>query len=311
MSTMSMLARTMTVVATVALAVAACGANATPGQTSGSPGAQSVPPALRVGLIPNIAPEDQKAKYQPLGAYLGTALGRDVELFVASDYAGVVAALASDRIDVAYLGGLTYTQAELQVPLTPLVTEIDALTGTPQYDSAIVVAAESPWQTVQEVVKAKGSFAFGDPASTSGSLYPRVMLTEAGVTCDTVELTACPPLESVVFTGGHDATAQAVLSGSVDAGGVELRILKRLEAEGKVPAQALRVIGTTRVQGYPWVARSALGVDLTNRITEAFLAIQNPQLLDLLRATSYVRVTAADYEDVRTQGVALGLLKAS
>lgn len=289
----------------LALALSACGADDA-GDAAANDGA--LPATLRVGLIPNIAPEEQQAKYGPFGDYLADELGVEVELFVAADYAGVVAALSSERIDLAYLGGLTYAQAEQQADVTPLVTEIDQSTGTPQYESVIVVQEDSELDSVAELVEQGGSFAFGDPASTSGSLYPRVMLTNAGVECDTVTLTDCPPLESVTFTGGHDATAQAVLSGAVDAGGLELRVLRRLESDGTIPAGDLRVIETALVQGYPWVARTELGDAALKQLTDAFLDITDPGLLDLLRATEYVTVEAADYDDVRTQGVELGLL---
>lgn len=117
---------------TVLLAVevlAACGG--APAAPAGS-AATALPAVLRVGLIPNIAPERQRAAYAPFSDALGRALGVEVELFVAPSYAGVVTALAAGKLDVAYLGGLTYVQAEQQVPLTPLVTEVDQQTRTPR-----------------------------------------------------------------------------------------------------------------------------------------------------------------------------------
>ena len=69
----------------------------------------------------------------------------------------------------------------------------------------------------------------------SRSLYPRIMLVDAGANCDTKEMTKCPPLKSVAYTGGHDAAAQAVINGSADAAGLELRILRRLEKQGDRP----------------------------------------------------------------------------
>src|SRR5215207_1498677 len=82
------------------------------------------PDTLRVGLIPNQAPDRVRAQYQPFQAYLSEALGQAVELFVATDYAGVVEAMASEKLDLAYFGGLTYVQAELRVDLYPIVTEV-------------------------------------------------------------------------------------------------------------------------------------------------------------------------------------------
>lgn len=289
--------------------LAACGQ--APGDKPAAAEDGGVPDPLTVGLIPNIAPDEQRARYTPLQEYLEEALGVEVELFVASDYAGVVAAMAADRLDLAYFGGFTYVQAEQQVDVTPLVTEVDRETGTSRYVSAVVVRADSPYETLEDVLEAGGRFAMGDVASTSGSLYPRIMLTDAGADCDTRRLTACPPLEGVDFTGGHDAAAQAVLSGRADAAGLERRILNRLIAEDEVPADALRIVAEHEVEGYPWVARSALGEDAHEAITAAFLAIDDPDLLDLLRAESYVAVGADDYEEIRRRARELGLLEAA
>lgn len=280
--------------------------------TTGAPRAAApapLPATLRVGLIPNIAPEAQRAAYAPFAAELTRLLGVKVELFVAPSYAGVVTALAARRLDVAYLGALTYVQAEKQVALTPLVTEVDRDTGTPRYLSALVVPASSPARTAADVVRAGGAFAFGDPSSTSGSLYPRLMLEDAGARCSPTRLASCPPLTSVRFTGGHDATALAVAGGRADAGGLELRVLDRLVQKGIVRAGALRVVQTREVQGYPWVGRTALGAAALDRVRAAFLGLRDPALLDLLRARSYVPVTPGDYDEVRREAARLGLLR--
>ncbi|MEU4508298.1 phosphate/phosphite/phosphonate ABC transporter substrate-binding protein [Nonomuraea wenchangensis] len=290
------------VLLSVVLGLAGCGGS----QNSGG----GLPSPLRVGVIPNISPDSQRAQYEPFRAYLADRLKTDVELFVATNYAGVVAALVAGKLDVAYLGGLTMVQAEAQTKLVPLVTEVDRETGTPEYLSAIVVKEASPYKSTKDVVGAGGRFAFGDVSSTSGSLYPRVMITDAGARCDTGDLTRCPPLASVAFTGGHDAAAQAVLSGTVDAAGLELRILHRLEKQGSVPRGALRVVETRQVMGYPWVASDRLAQPVRQAVTDAFLAIKDPKLLDLMRAERYVAVSDADYQEVRQQASRLGLLTA-
>lgn len=286
-----------------AVVVGACGGS------GGSDSTGGLGP-LRVGLIPNISPEEQAARYAPLGEYLSAALGREVELFVATNYAGVVQAMASDRLDLAYFGGITYLQAEQLVDVIPLVTEIDRMTGTSRYLSAIVVRDDSPFRSLADLLAAGASFAMGDVASTSGSYAPRLMLIAAGARCDAGDLRICAPLSSVEFTGGHDAAAQAVLQGRTDAAGLELRILRRLESQGAVPAGALRVIAEVEVEGYPWVARAALGQETLDAIVAAFLAIDDPALLDLLRATSYTRVQAQDYDVMRREASEFGILAA-
>lgn len=288
------------------LLAGACGSAGEPDATASEAG--GVPDPFVVGLVPNVAPDEQRARYAEFGDYLEQALDVTVELFVASDYAGVVAAMASERLDLAYFGGVTYVQAEQQIDVVPLVTEIDRETSGPEYISAVVVREESPFADVEDVLEAGGRFAMGDVASTSGSLYPRIMLIDAGAECDPRRLNECPPLERVDFTGGHDAAVQAVLSGHADAAGVERRILNRLVEEGTVPEGALRIIDEREVMGYPWVARSALGADAHEAITSAFLDIDDPELLGLLRAESYTAVTADDYDEIRQRTAELGLL---
>jgi phosphonate transport system substrate-binding protein len=258
------------------------------------------PSTLRIGLVPNIAPDQQRALYKPFGDYIGDFLSMPIELFVATDYTGVVEALASDRIDLAYFGGVTYVQAEQRAQLLPIVTEVDIETSTTQYYSALITRADSVIQTVADISGKK--FAFGDINSTSGSLYPRVMLDRAGI-----GNFSDPNL--FVYTGGHDATTLAVVNGSVDAGGVEKRIMQRLIDAGRVDASEIRIIEQALVLGYPWCVRSALDPDLVESITVAFESISNPELLRLMRAERYARVTTSDYDEVRSEARRLGLLR--
>ena len=271
-----------------------------PGPAGGPPAQGERPSTLRVGLIPNQAPDRIRAQYQPFQEYLSQRLGMPVELFVATDYAGVVEALASDRLDVAYFGGVTYVQAEQRASLYPIVTEVDRETGTTKYYSAIIVPADSPVQTVAELRGRR--FAFGDISSTSGSLYPRIMLDRAG----SGDFTN-PQL--FVYTGGHDATVLAVANHTVDGGGVERRIMNRLFESGQADATSVRIVEQELVEGYPWCVRAALDPALVERVTTAFLDMQDPDLLRLMRAERYARVSAADYDEIRREAARLGLLR--
>lgn len=258
---------------------------------------------LRVGLIPNIAPEDQKAKYEPLRIYLEEVLGEEVELFVASSYTGVVQAMASGNLDIAYFGALTYVQALQQMELEPLITEIDRETGTDKYYSLIIANRETGIESMADL--AGKVFAFGDVSSTSGSLYPRKMLADAGYDWEK----DFAPIERVLYSGGHDATAKAVANGTADAGGIEGRILERLIRNGVVDGDAIVIIDRILVPGYPWAIAGSVSDERKERIAAAFLAIEDPELLDLLRAERYVRVGPEDYVEVIEAAVKFGLIE--
>jgi len=294
---MTLTRRTFIAAGVAALAAAAI----TPGRNAGaSPAREPVPATLRVGLIPNQAPDRIRAQYAPFGEYLSATLGQPVELFVATDYAGVVEAMASDRLDLAYFGGLTYIQAEKRLDLRPIVTEIDRETGTTQYYSALITHVDSDIQAAADIAGRK--FAFGDINSTSGSLYPRIMLDMAGIGDFTN-----PNL--FIYSGGHDATTLAVVNRTVDAGGVEKRIMQRLIDGGQADGSQIRIVQETLVQGYPWCIRSALDPEFAERVTQAFEAISDESLLKLMRAQSYARVGPADYDEARSEAHRVGLVR--
>ena len=279
----------------VSLVVVGCGGG---GGEQGS----SDPDPLRVGLIPNQNPESVEANYEPFGEYLSEQLGREVELTVPTSYGAVVEAMVNDELDLAYFGGLTYVQARNRGEVTPLVTEINPRTGDTTYRSVIIVPADSE---VQEVSELEGrDFAFGSVSSTSGSLYPAIMLRDAGIDYRT-------DLGNFNYTGGHDATAQAVSNGGVDGGGLEDRILYDLIEDGAVDGDSIRVIEESNaIEGYPWVVRNALSDELKEQIIQAYLNIDDPALLDLLRADGYEEVDASDYDYVEEQATELDLLTA-
>jgi phosphonate transport system substrate-binding protein len=191
---------------------------------------------------------------------------------------------------------------ERRAGVSPLVTEINPRTGDTTYHSVIIVPMDSGIQGVSELQGR--DFAFGSVSSTSGSLYPAIMLRDAGIDYRT-------DLGNFNYTNGHDATAQAVANGQVDAGGLEDRILYNLQDEGTVDADAIRVIEESEpIEGYPWVVRDALPEDLKMDIAQAFLDLDDPALLDLLRADGYERVEAEDYDYVEEQATQLDLLTA-
>lgn len=290
------------IVGTVVLLVVLMGCGGG-GSAGGGGGEESADPeVLRVGLIPNQNPESVEANYEPFGEYLSEQLGREVELTVPVSYGAVVEAMVNDELDLAYYGGLTYVQARKRGDVVPLVTEINPETGDTTYRSVIIVPAESE---IEEVSELEGrDFAFGSVSSTSGSLYPAIMLRNAGIDYRT-------DLGNFNYTNGHDATAQAVANGQVDAGGVEDRILYRLQDEGTIDRDSVRVIDESEpIQGYPWVVRNALTDDLKMDIAQAFLDIDDPAILDLLRAEGYERIEAGDYDYVEDQATELDLLTA-
>src|SRR5206468_3579997 len=112
-----------------------------------------------------------------------------------------------------------------------------------------------------------------------------------------------------VYTGGHDATTLAVQNRTVEGGGVERRIMNRLFDSGQADRASIRIIQQELVEGYPWVVRAALDRGFVERLTQAFLDIADPELLNLMRAERYARVSASDYDVIRSEARRVDLVR--
>ena len=174
---------------------------------------------LKVSAIPDEAPTELLRKFQPLGAYLEQQLGMPVEFTPVADYPAVVEALASDRIDLAWLGGFTFVQARLKTGnALPLVQRAEDARFTSKFITA------NP--DVQSLADLKGkSFAFGSVSSTSGSLMPRYFMLQDGIKPES-------HFSRVGYSGAHDATAAWVQAGKVDGGVLNAIVWDKLVANG-------------------------------------------------------------------------------
>ena len=257
---------------------------------------------LKVSAIPDEAPTELLRKFKPLGAYLEKELGMKVEFVPVADYPAVVEALATDRLDLAWLGGFTFVQVRLKTGnAIPLVQrEQDA-----QFTSKFISANPD----VKSLADLKGkSFAFGSVSSTSGSLMPRYFMLQDGIKPETF-------FSRVGYSGAHDATAAWVQAGKVDGGVLNASVWDKLVAAGKVDTNKVNVFATTPAYyDYNWTVRGTLDPALTAKIKQAFLALDpaNPEhkaILDLQAASRFIDTKPENYKGIEDAARAADLLK--
>lgn len=257
---------------------------------------------LRVSAIPDEAPTELQRKFAPLGQYLEAELGMKVSFVPVSDYAAVVEALATKKVDLAWLGGFTFVQAKLRTDgaAVPLVQREEDTRFTSKF-----ITANPDVKTLADL---KGKvFAFGSPSSTSGHLMPRYFLMKDGINPDTA-------FKNVAYSGAHDATVAFVAAGKADGGALSSSVWEKLVDQKKVDP-SVRVISTTPPYfDYNWTVRGGLDPALVKKITDAFLKLdaKNPQqaeILALQRATRFIPTKPSNYNDIEQAAKAAGLLK--
>ena len=127
-----------------------------------------------MGLIPADDAAEMLRAYEPVKEYLSKELGIPVEIKVTSDYTAAINAMKYKHIDMAWFGPFSYVIAANVAGAEAIVNGVKESTGSSTYKSIIIANADSGIKTLDDL-KGK-SFAFVDPASTSGNLIPRKAL---------------------------------------------------------------------------------------------------------------------------------------
>ena len=249
----------------------------------------SNPTKLKIGLLPGESAPTVMRLNEPLRAYLEKTLGIPVEMTVGASYAATSEALRFGRIDIAYLGPVTYILQSRKVQLEPFARPTHAVVG-PTFQAVIIVPADSKAQTLKDL---KGQeVAFGDPASTSGTWVPRYMMVDAGLVSGRDY--------NLRVLGAHDAVALAVASKKVAAGGLSRPVYERLLKEGKIDAKAVRVLSySPAIPEYMWTFREGLSPEMKEKIRKAFIGVTDPEALKVFRAEAFIPCVDSDVDRVR------------
>ena len=121
---------------------------------------------------------------------------------VASDYAGVVEALRSRRVDLAFVHPVGYVLAHREAGCLILVRDI--WQGKTAYTARFYVRRDSGIQRVEDL-RGK-TVAFVDPASSSGYIYPMMLLIKQGLVRDRDPKTF---FKEALFAGTHDSALRS------------------------------------------------------------------------------------------------------
>jgi len=229
------------------------------------PGAGFADGVLNIGLVPAEDPRLIIADNEALMNALRQSIGMEVKPFVATDYNGVIEALRAKKLDLAMLGPFSYVLAASIAEVDPVVIPETQKQG-PTYHSLIVARKD---RNIRSLADLKGrTFAFVDPSSTSGHLFPKTAMLGAGLNPDT-DMRA-------IFAGSHDASVIAVQNGKVDAAAVADGLLEAAIARNMVKADEIQVIWKSDpIPGAPIVMRRDLAEPLKQRIRAAFAGMRD------------------------------------
>jgi phosphonate transport system substrate-binding protein len=253
---------------------------------------------LNMGLVPSEDPRVILNDNKVLLEKLEKSLQMKIKPFIATDYNGVIEALRSKRLDIALLGPFSYALAT-SVANVEAFALLDTQGQGATYHSIIIARPDHGIRSLDDL--SGKTFAFVDPGSTSGFLFPKAGLIKAGYNPDTY-------FSRVIFSGGHDASAIAVQNGKVDAAAIADALLETAYSRGMIKKGDVSVIWTSEpIPGPPIVYRRDLPEDLKAKIRAAFAQIHDVPWGPKSTIKQWVPAKDSDYDVIRETAKLLNL----
>jgi phosphonate transport system substrate-binding protein len=163
---------------------------------------------VHFGVEPYEAASRLLPVYEGVGKLISDKLGCKVEIQVTTSYNAEIEAMRAGKLEIGEFGPLGYVLAH-QVAKAEAVASFSDKDGKPDtYTASIVTWPGSGINALKDV--AGHSFAFSDPASTSGHLFPAYALRKASIDPDK----GVKP----IYAGSHTASFEALRNHKVEAG---------------------------------------------------------------------------------------------
>ena len=201
-----------------------------------------------------------KADYQPLFNAISRTSGLKFEIRVGQSYGAVVEALCNGTADIAFVGPVTYIQANKRHCAELLAVAVEK--GQSIYYAGLFAKADSPITSVKGL---KGKrVAFGDVNSTSSFVYPMAMILDAG-------LDPIRDLKDVRMTGSHANSLAALTQGQVDVAALSFDSFDKAVRQGAVKADSVKVVARSDAIPYPpIIMNTRLAAPLKAKLKLAF-----------------------------------------
>lgn len=254
---------------------------------------------MRIAVAPVISPRENFKLYAPLMEYLSAKLDRPVQLLQRPTYSEINDLVRNGHADVAFVCDYAFIQGQRDFGMELLV--VPEIAGKLTYHSLVIVPDESDARSLDDLERK--SFAFSDPLSSSGWLYPAYRLALKGQRPETF-------FARTVFTYSHDSTLRAVANRLVDGGAVDSLVYDYMVTQSPHLRRELRVIAKSPPWGNPpVVVHPRIDPPLRQRLRQVFLSMHlDPAGKRVLANLMIDRFTVLDdsyYRDVRAMASAI------
>lgn len=246
--------------------------------------------ALRIGLTP-VFLDDQLSFLTRWRTWLERRLKRSVVFVQRGSYREVMDLIRGGKLDFAWICGYPYVRYRYELRLVA----VPVWRGRPYYQSYLIVPADDRQSSNLADLHGK-VFAYSDPDSNSGFLYPQYRLTALGEKPSTF-------FSRSFFTWAHRKVVEAVGIGLADGGAVDGYVWDTLAEFHPALTGATRIIERSPDFGHtPFVARPDMSETELQRFRATLLDMpldaEGKELLRLLRLDGFVAGKPSMFDEI-------------
>ena len=235
---------------------------------------------LKFGFTPVLGEAEMRAEFEPLVTYLSGAIGQKVSLYIATDYGDLRTQMEAGAVDIGSFSPFAYVDAARGGKIRIIAQSV--LDGATTYRGIIVARTDSGLKTLADLRGKR--FAFVDPKSASGYVYPRAMLIEKDIAPEGY-------FKETFFAGDHSKVIAAVLEGRADAGAIYEGALGVAKSRG-VPTESLVTLARTDPIPHDAIAvRTGLDGALVKKIQAALVDLDKSEAGRRVIANSKKKLT--------------------
>jgi phosphonate transport system substrate-binding protein len=248
---------------------------------------------LRVAVAAMVSPRDTFVYYREILDYIGSKVGREVQLVQRKTYGEINRLLGRGEIDLAFICSGPYAADRKEYGFELLAAP--EIHGSHFYQAYLIVNENSRYSHLEDL-RGK-SFAFTDPNSNTGRLVPTHWLAGMNESPETF-------FSHTMYTYSHDNSIMAVAKQMVDGASVDGLVWEYYQARQPSLTSKTRIIKKSAEYGIPPLVTSRqLSPELKDRIGNLLFSMHEDEggrkILDQLMIDRFVKPDDAWYEGIR------------
>lgn len=262
-------------------------------QKSGNPPSKPDSEPVYVAIASMTSPKVTYRYYSDLLHYISRKIDRPILVKQKRTYEEVNKLLKDGSVDFAFICSGAYISIKKKNLVYLLVVPV--IDGKTTYNAFIITQKDN---NIHSFLDLKGkSFAYTDPLSNTGKLYPSWLLKKLGFANKRF-------FSKTVYTYAHDESIQMVNRGIVDGASVHSLIYNYIAAFEPEEERNIKIIDTSQNFGMPPVVTPvSLSKEKYDRYKSVFLNIDKDSagraILKKLKIDKFVNVSDTIYNSVR------------